>query len=62
MLGNSIAREEKPMAPVVLDKDKTPKLTEEQEKAILEAYNESLHDNGIDAVAALEEIRNAHGL
>ena len=50
------------MAPVVLDKDKTPKLTEEQEKAILEAYNESLHDNGVDALAALEEIRNAHGL
>ncbi len=50
------------MAPVVLDKDKTTKLTEEQKKAILEAYNESLHDDGVDAVTALEEIRTAHGL
>ena len=50
------------MAPVVLDKDKTTKLTEGQKKAILEAYNESLHDDGVDAVTALEEIRTTHGL
>lgn len=49
------------MAPVVANPDKTEKLTEEQKKAILEAYNESLHDNGVDAVTALEEIRAAHG-
>ena len=41
--------------------DQVMKLTEEQKKAILDAYNESLRDNGVDAIAALEEIRAAHG-
>ncbi len=50
------------MATAVLKEKQTEKLTEEQKKAILEAYNESLRDNGIDALAALEEIRVAHGL
>ena len=49
------------MAPVVADNEKTEKLTEEQKRAILEGYNESLHDDGVDAIAALEEIRAAHG-
>ena len=49
------------MAPVVADNEKTEKLTEEQKRAILEGYNESLHDDGVDAIAALEEIRVAHG-
>lgn len=49
------------MAPVVLEQEKTEKLTEEQKKAILEAYKESLHDEGVDARAALESIRAAHG-
>ncbi len=50
------------MATAVLKEKQTEKLTEEQKKAILEAYNESLRDNGIDALAALEEIRVAHCL
>lgn len=50
------------MATAVLKEKQTEKLTEEQKKAILKAYNESLRDNGIDALAALEEIRVAHGL
>lgn len=49
------------MAPVVANPEKTEKLTEEQKKAILDAYNESLHDDGVDAIAALEEIRATHG-
>lgn len=49
------------MAPVVATPEKTEMLTEEQKKAVLEGYNESLHDNGVDAMAALEEIRAAHG-
>ncbi len=49
------------MATAVLKEKQTEKLTEEQKKAILEAYNESLRDNGIDALAALEEIRVANG-
>lgn len=49
------------IAPVVATPEKTEKLTEEQKKAILDAYNESLRDNGVDAMAALEEIRAAHG-
>lgn len=49
------------MAPAVADKEKTEKLTEEQKRVILEGYNESLHDDGVDAIAALEEIRAAHG-
>lgn len=50
------------MATTALKEEQTEKLTEEQKKAILEAYNESLRDNGIDALAALEEIRVAHDL
>ncbi len=49
------------MAPVVATPEKTERLTEEQKRAILDAYNESLRDNGVDAMAALEEIRAAHG-
>ena len=49
------------MAPTVMEQEKTEMLTEEQKKAILQAYNESLHDNGVDARTALEEIRAAHG-
>lgn len=37
------------------------KLTELQKAAILEAYQESLHDEGVDAIQALEEIRAVHG-
>lgn len=50
------------MATAVLKEKQTEKLTEGQKKAILEAYNESLRDNGIDALAALEEIRVTHSL
>lgn len=49
------------MAPAILEQEKTEQLTEEQKKAILKAYDESLHDNGVDALTALEEIRAAHG-
>lgn len=35
-------------------------LTDAQTTAILEAYEESLHDEGMDAIQALEEIRSAH--
>ena len=49
------------MAPVVLGQKKAERLTEEQKRAILEAYNESLYDKGVDALTALEEIRAAHG-
>ena len=36
-------------------------LTDEQKAVILEAYRESLSDEGEDALAALEELRAAHG-
>lgn len=35
-------------------------LTDAQTTAILEAYEESPHDEGMDAIQALEEIRSAH--
>ncbi len=50
------------MAPAVLEQERIEKPTEEQKKMILEAYAESLHDEGIDAAAAIKEIRIAHGL
>ena len=50
------------MATATLEQDKTEKLTDEQKRAILEAYSESLNDEGIDAFAAIEKIRVAHGL
>lgn len=36
-------------------------LTDEQKEAILEAYRDSLSDEGEDALAALEELRAARG-
>ena len=36
-------------------------LAESQKAAILETYQESLHDEGVDAIQALEEIRTTHG-
>lgn len=49
------------MAPAVMEQEQTERLTEEQKRAILEAYNESLHDNGVSAQTFLEEIRATHG-
>lgn len=43
------------------EQEKAEELTEEQKRVILEAYNESLRDDGVDALTALEEIRAAHG-
>ena len=50
------------MTPPVLEQETADQLTEEQKRALLEAYNESLYDDGVDAFAAIEEIRAAHGL
>ena len=43
------------------DRDENEGLTDEQKAVILEAYRESLSDEGEDALAALEAIRAARG-
>lgn len=48
------------MAPVVADKEKTEKLTEEQKKEILEDYAAAMRGEVVDALEALEEIRRQH--
>lgn len=42
-------------------RDENEGLTDEQKAVILEAYRDSLSDEGEDALAALEEIRVIHG-
>lgn len=43
------------------DQGENEELTDEQKEAILEAYGESLSDEGEDALVALEKIRVTQG-
>ncbi len=49
------------MATVILEQDKTEKLTDEQKRAILEDYASAMKGEVTDARTALEKIRAAHG-
>ncbi len=49
------------MAPETPEQEEVEGLTEEQKRMILEGYNESLRDDGVDALTVLEETRTAHG-
>ena len=49
------------MAPTVMEQEKTEMLTEEQKKTIVEDYAAAMRGEVLDARAALEEIRAAHG-
>lgn len=49
------------MAPAILEQEQVEKLTEEQKRTILEDYAAAMRGEVVDARAALEKIRAAHG-
>lgn len=49
------------MAPAILEQEQAEKLTEEQKRTILEDYAAAMRGEVVDARAALEKIRAAHG-